>query len=463
LEGGARIDKSGDEELEHQCPNGTWVGVDECIYLSAGSDHYYYDDELKQDLDAINYGTLIVMFQACVTESGTCFSGGFIDDLSADNRIIITSSNETSYSWKDQDYHHGDSDGFSEFSEAFIDALYGWNTTMIGTGDRIKEENEVDADFDNNGHVSIWEAWEYAWNHDDARLAVRTENGAVPDPWNEPYKDETPWLDDNGNGLPTYKDGDQLDPTDGNLAAKTYLKRYDLTVRTYVIGGGEFSGVKIWVDGALAGTSPKTVKVAAGSHTVKVQFFLTLGQWPSYEYTFKYWEDGYTYYQRTIDVFEDVLLKAYYKKESSSGGDGPCPTLFVWSGSGYVDYGAIDIHNPTGEDVMREVPIQAEDVGISRYRVMFRLREGWLGLSYSESVIDQVKLYAVDKDGNYRLCPLIKAEHSTLGKVLPQLLLSDDYRVQMLLLETTDLTFIMPYQNVESFTFIIEGCNMIKW
>jgi hypothetical protein len=86
---------------------------------------------------------------------------------------------------------------------------------------------------------------------------------------------------------------------------------------------------------------------------------------------------------------------------------------------------------------------------------MFSLREGWPGLNSSESVIDQVKLYAVDKDGNYRLCPLIKAGHSTLGKVLPQLLLSDYYRVQMLLLETTDLTLIVSYQNVESFTFII--------
>jgi len=444
LEEGARIDKSGDETLEHQYPNGTWFGVDECIYLSAGTDHYYYDDELKQDLDAINYGTLIVMFQACITENGTCFSGGFIDDLSADNRIIITSSNETSYSYKDSDR-----DGFSEFSEAFIDALYGWNTTVCPPWedpDRIKEENEVDADFDNNGHVSIWEAFQYALANDDAYLQGL----------------ETPWLDDNGNKLPTYKDGeDQLDSNDGNLAAKTYLKRYDLTVRTYVIGGGEFSGVKIWVDGALAGTSPKTVKVSAGSHTVKVQFFLTLGQWPSYEYTFKYWEDGYTNYQRTIDIFENKLLKAYYKRQSSSGGDDQCPTLFVWNGSGYVDYGVIEIHDPSGEDMVREVSVLTEDVGISNYKAKFRLREGWPGLEFSESVYDQVKLYAVN-DEEECLCPLISAKHSRLGNVLPQLLFSDDFRVETHVLETIDLTFIVPYQNVQGFTFVIEGCNMLK-
>jgi hypothetical protein len=57
---------------------------------------------------------------------------------------------------------------------------------------------------------------------------------------------------------------------------------------------------------------------------------------------------------------------------------------------------------------------------------------------------------------------LISAEHSRLGNVLPQLLLSDDYRVQMLLLETVDLTFVVPWQNIQGYTFTIEGCNMYK-
>ena len=127
-----------------------------------------------------------------------------------------------------------------------------------------------------------------------------------------------------------------------------------------------------------------------------------------------------------------------------------------------MDYGVIDIHNPTGEDVIREVPVRAEDMGISSYKAVFRLREGWPGLNFSESVIDQVKLYAVDSYGIRYQCPLIKARHSTLGNVLLRLLLSDDYKAQILLLETIDLTFIVPYQNVQSFTFVIEGCNMLK-
>jgi len=141
---------------------------------------------------------------------------------------------------------------------------------------------------------------------------------------------------------------------------------------------------------------------------------------------------------------------------------GGCPTLFAWNGTANVDYGVINIHNPTGEDIIREVPIQTQDVSINNYMAKFRLREGYPGLNFSESFIDQVKLYAVDNHGERHLCPLISATHSSLGNVLPQLLASDDYRVQTLLFETIDLTFLVPYQNIQSFTFVIEGYNPYK-
>jgi len=144
------------------------------------------------------------------------------------------------------------------------------------------------------------------------------------------------------------------------------------------------------------------------------------------------------------------------------GGEPPCPTLFVWNGTGYVDYGVINIHDPSGEDVIQEVYVLAVDVEINNYKATFRLREGWPGLEFSESDIDQVKLYAVDSDGNHHLCPLIKAIHEEQGNVLLKLLLSDDYKVKITLLETTDLTFIVPYPNVQDFIFVIEGNNMLK-
>lgn len=176
------------------------------------------------------------------------------------------------------------------------------------------------------------------------------------------------------------------------------------------------------------------------------------------------WESPGTYYVkvRARDPYSSWTSWSESLTVNIHAGTGTCPTLFVWNGSTYLDYSAIDIHNPNGKDVIREVPIQSEDVGISKHKAIFRLREGWEGLNFSESFIDQVKLYAVDAQGNRYLCPLLSAEHSTLGNVLPQLLASDDYKAQMPLLETIDLTFLVPYQNIQSFTFVIEGCNPIK-
>lgn len=144
------------------------------------------------------------------------------------------------------------------------------------------------------------------------------------------------------------------------------------------------------------------------------------------------------------------------------GGGGTCPTLFAWNGTAYVNQGVMNIHNPSGEDVLHEALIKEEDVSITNYKATFRLTEGWLGLNFSESVIDQVKLYVVDSYGNRYLCPLINATHSRLGNVWLQLLFSDNWKTNLLLLETVDLTFLVPYQNVQSYVFVIEGCNQYK-
>jgi hypothetical protein len=215
----------------------------------------------------------------------------------------------------------------------------------------------------------------------------------------------------------------------------------------------------------LSASSGGTTNPAPGNYGYDYGSSVTVTASAYSYYVFNYWLlDGSTYYQNpiTVTMNSDHTLTAYFQYSGGGGGSGGCPTLFVWNGTGYMDYGVINIHNPTGEDVIREVPIQSEDVCINSHKAKFRLREGWPGLNRSESVIDQVRLYAVDSQGNRHLCPLISAEHSRLGKVLPQLLLSDDYRAQMLLLETVDLTFVVPWQNIQGFTFVIEGCNIYK-
>jgi hypothetical protein len=141
---------------------------------------------------------------------------------------------------------------------------------------------------------------------------------------------------------------------------------------------------------------------------------------------------------------------------------GGCPTLFTWNGHNYVDYGVINIHNPTGEDVVREVSVETRDLDTVDRHASIRLREGWPELTFSESFVDQVKLYAVSSDGTQRLCPLTYAWHSRLGNVRPQLLLSDDRKAESFLLETIDLTFSVPYRKIRSFLFVIEGCNPYK-
>jgi len=212
---------------------------------------------------------------------------------------------------------------------------------------------------------------------------------------------------------------------------------------------------------SISASSGGTTYPAPGTYTYSYGSSVTVTAQGYSRYIFDYWIlDGATKYgnEITVTMDSDHDLTAYFEYIGYVGG---CPTLFVWDGSGYVDYGVIDIHNPTGEDVVREVPVQAEDVGISNYKATFRLREGWEGLNFSESVIDQVKLYAINEDGKLKLCPLLSATHSRLGDVREYVVSSDDVKVQTLLLETIDLTFKVR-EDFQGFVFVIEGCNLSK-
>jgi hypothetical protein len=207
---GGRIEVGGDEGDEvWNATLGKWVGIDESICLyGTGVLEEYYDDELKTDLDTLHYGTLIFA-------SSSCFSGGLIDDISAPNRIIMTAANETYTAQGDLYYEEGGyngSDRYGEWSEVLIDALHGKDTYFdLEKWLVIHKSVSVDADSNNDGHVSINEAWEYAWQYDDARL----------------HGDETNWFDDNGNHRPTYLNETEYDaprdPNDGIFASTTWF------------------------------------------------------------------------------------------------------------------------------------------------------------------------------------------------------------------------------------------------
>jgi hypothetical protein len=154
-----------------------WVSIDEKICLP-GSD--MLDDELAIFLDRIDAYVISIFMEQC-------FSGGFIDDLSASNRVISTATEEETISWGNL------------FVELFTSAFH--QATPYGS--------PVDADYNHNGHISMREAFNYAAEND--------------------YYDEIPQYDDNGDGIghpsPIPQGGD------GDLGAITYLESfYSLTL-----------------------------------------------------------------------------------------------------------------------------------------------------------------------------------------------------------------------------------------
>jgi hypothetical protein len=142
--GGQTPDTNGDEPE-------TTNKMDETLCLYYNSE--VTDDQLANILDTITCYRMIIFMKQC-------FSGGFIHDLSASNRVIMTACTQDQTSWS------ADTEGsFGEFSYHFMKAV----------------NNEVAADTDSNGWVSMAEAFNYAAMMDS--------------------RPETPQYDDNGDGL----------------------------------------------------------------------------------------------------------------------------------------------------------------------------------------------------------------------------------------------------------------------
>lgn len=135
------------------------------------------------------------------------------------------------------------------------------------------------------------------------------------------------------------------------------------------------------------------------------------------------------------------------------GGGGGCPTLFVWNGTGYVEEALLDIHST--QDVTVDYTLNY--LNPAGRLCMLSLRE----LEPHTSHMDQVKLYAVDSDGNWHECSLILAQHSQLGQVTTELSLDDDVRVDLAPEETTQLHFLLPKDigNIQHFIFELNGYN----
>jgi hypothetical protein len=133
-----------------------------------------WDHELAVWVNSIqHYARMMITLQHC-------FSGGFIDDLSKEDRIIATSA---PYCW----ISFG-GDPMSQFSDKYIRSLSGF----------------YDADSDGNGYISVAEAWNYAFDHDTYDYIMYDDDGiplnqgdtidtvhhGYPDP--EPYYQNDP-------------------------------------------------------------------------------------------------------------------------------------------------------------------------------------------------------------------------------------------------------------------------------
>ena len=178
---------------------------------------------------------------------------------------------------------------------------------------------------------------------------------------------------------------------------------------------------------------------------------------PYTNYEFDYWIlDGATEYANPITVTMnfDHTLKAYFEYTGQGGGGG-CPTLFVWNGTDYAEEGILDIHAES--DVTVQHWIQ-NTLALENGVYKAQLRE----LDEFTSHIDQVKLYAVDGEGEWCLCPLTYAYHNELGKVKHTLRFDDDNRVDLTPTEVIDLKFAhpIPYSETEYFIFEINGYNL---
>jgi len=131
--------------------------------------------------------------------------------------------------------------------------------------------------------------------------------------------------------------------------------------------------------------------------------------------------------------------------------------LFVWNGTDYADEGILDIHAESDVTVQHKI----QNILIFEngdYKL--QLRE----LDNFTSHIDQVRLYAVDYEGEWHLCPLTYAYHNELGKVKHTLRFDDDNRVDLKPTEVIDLEFAPPisYDKTAYFIFEINGFNK-KW
>ena len=142
-------DPSGDETTTH---------TDEVLWLWNAV--AMTDDEFAVEMNKIQACDKIIM------QMKQCYGGGYIDDTTKPNRIIMSASSATQVSYGRSANDYG------EFTFWYFAAL---------TGNKPDGSGSVNADANNDGKVSIMEAWNFARAHDSApETPFYEDNGVKP-------------------------------------------------------------------------------------------------------------------------------------------------------------------------------------------------------------------------------------------------------------------------------------------
>lgn len=197
-----------------------------------------------------------------------------------------------------------------------------------------------------------------------------------------------------------------------------------------------------------------TTDPVSGTYTHDYGEVVTATATASSDYMFDYWwlDNNEMVFDNpiTITMTSNHTLDAYFR---STGGGGGCPTLFVWNGTAYAEEGLLDIHAESDITVQHIIQ-NALALENNVYNLLL------YELDNHTSDIDQVKLYAVDYEGEWHLCPLTYAYHSELGKVKHILRFDDASRVDLKPTETINLKFGEPECEAAYFIFEINGYNL---
>ena len=153
-------------------------GNDEAMFYY-NSSSVFTDDILASKVNGLSFGSFIGIFEPC-------YAGGLLYDLRGPNRVMMSASTENQVSWG----------SVSNYGNSYDIFVFYVTSALAG---QFPDGTPVDADTNNDGLVSMAEAFDYARVADTA--------------------DEIPQIESDGNGVPSGTSGAEI----GTDAANAFI------------------------------------------------------------------------------------------------------------------------------------------------------------------------------------------------------------------------------------------------